>query len=599
MIRSTLLLLIILGSFACLTFAQTNIQDSYQAQPICQTVYVETQTYTGGGDSVDINTGFSCQDLGERNSAWYLIHITQGGSLCMSIEPDESTADFDYAIYDITGGSFQSIRTDTFREIACNRAFLPGGCPNNTGPNGLTAGICGFDNQACLPVSLGETYLVLANAYFPTSMGFSLDFAGSTASILPTTLSLQDVRISADDLTDIDVALSFPVACTDLDPQRFEIIGTGGPYAIQSLEGPNCIPGGNFESKFSLSVSPALNPAMLGQMKLIVKDTLRGMCGSILTKDTFSIKPALSILSSQIGPFCVGQNIRFSTAFSGIPGIRHVWSPVGDTLPSLDLELSGNVNLQVQVLDADGQLLGTITRNIEVLPAPVVDLGMDRALCEDSLRLAAQGDNATYMWSTDQTDSAIWINESGTYWIKVVGNNSCTAFDTVTIDLDDPPLANFTLSDSGLQIQFLNQSNDDQALEWSFGDGGVSTETNPTHTYASPGVYQVSLTLTNSCGKNTVTQSVAVNYPDAVDPAFANQLAIFPQPAIDLLSIQWEGLRKGQIALYNLQGKRIQSDEIQPQQTRSWQVNHLPEGVYLLVFRQENEYIRRKILVGK
>ncbi|MEL7063108.1 MAG: T9SS type A sorting domain-containing protein, partial [Bacteroidota bacterium] len=70
-------------------------------------------------------------------------------------------------------------------------------------------------------------------------------------------------------------------------------------------------------------------------------------------------------------------------------------------------------------------------------------------------------------------------------------------------------------------------------------------------------------------------------------------------PAIDLLSIQWEGLRKGQLALYNLQGKRIQSDEIQPQQTRSWQVNHLPEGVYLLVFRQENEYIRRKILIGK
>jgi len=40
---------------------------------------------------------------------------------------------------------------------------------------------------------------------------------------------------------------------------------------------------------------------------------------------------------------------------------------------------------------------------------------------------------------------------------------------------------------------------------WSFGDGGSSSAENPSHTYASPGVYTVSLTATNSVGSNTKT----------------------------------------------------------------------------------------------
>ncbi|MEL6132460.1 MAG: PKD domain-containing protein, partial [Bacteroidota bacterium] len=545
-----------------------------------------------------INTNLSCQDLGERNSSWYLIHITQSGQLCVSIEPDESTADFDYAIYDITGASFQSIRTDTFREIACNRAFLPGGCPNNTGPNGLTGGICGFDNQDCLPVEVGETYLLLANAYFPTSMGFAIDFSGSTASILPNNLALREASISPENFTQIEAALSFPVSCQDLTPQRFEVLGPGGPYTIQSLQGPNCDPGGNYESQFHLVVSPALDPAMLSKMKLVVKDTLHGMCGATLVHDTFGIRPELAILSSLQGPLCAGQTVRLSTAFSSIPGIRHVWLPSGDTLPRLDIALQGNTSVQVEVYDAGGQLLTTITRDISVLPSPEVSLGVDQTLCADSLQLSVQGGNTSYMWSTDQTDTAIWVSQSGTYWLNVVGSNGCENADTIEIDLDAPPIADFALVDSGLQIQFLNQSNDDRALEWIFGDGSGSNEENPLHTYATPGVYQVSLTLTNACGKNTITQSVAVNNPNAIDLARDARMTIFPQPASQNLSFQWKGEREGFLSVYDLQGKIMRTGEIYPQQILSWQVNYWPEGVYLLVFRQENKYLQQKIIIG-
>ena len=41
---------------------------------------------------------------------------------------------------------------------------------------------------------------------------------------------------------------------------------------------------------------------------------------------------------------------------------------------------------------------------------------------------------------------------------------------------------------------------------WDFGDGTTSTEEDPVHIYASPGIYTVTLTATNSCTSETETK---------------------------------------------------------------------------------------------
>lgn len=60
------------------------------------------------------------------------------------------------------------------------------------------------------------------------------------------------------------------------------------------------------------------------------------------------------------------------------------------------------------------------------------------------------------------------------------------------------PEASFTFSPedakSGDQISFKNTTTDADSYEWDFGDGTTSTEENPTHTYDSPGIYDVILT---------------------------------------------------------------------------------------------------------
>jgi serine protease len=78
------------------------------------------------------------------------------------------------------------------------------------------------------------------------------------------------------------------------------------------------------------------------------------------------------------------------------------------------------------------------------------------------------------------------------------------------------PTANFSFVTSGLTATFTDSSTDSDGTiasrSWTFGDGGTSTATNPSHTYASAGTYSVKETVTDNGGlTGSVTKSVTVN----------------------------------------------------------------------------------------
>jgi large repetitive protein len=86
----------------------------------------------------------------------------------------------------------------------------------------------------------------------------------------------------------------------------------------------------------------------------------------------------------------------------------------------------------------------------------------------------------------------------GIYTVYLHASNGCSdTVSTETVSVYQVPEAAFTINRFtaclGDTIRFTNQSSGATSYEWEFGDGNVSTLTNPTHIYSSPGNYRVLL----------------------------------------------------------------------------------------------------------
>ncbi|MFC4762604.1 PKD domain-containing protein [Dyella koreensis] len=125
--------------------------------------------------------------------------------------------------------------------------------------------------------------------------------------------------------------------------------------------------------------------------------------------------------------------------------------------------------------------------------------------------------------SSGQGASANVVMGNGTYAMQSTWSN-----DTNRCDISHPivsgggggggtPTANFSFTTSGLTATFTDSSTDSggtiSSHSWTFGDGGTSTATNPSHTYAAGGTYSVTETVTDGVsGKNSSkTSSVTVS----------------------------------------------------------------------------------------
>ena len=84
------------------------------------------------------------------------------------------------------------------------------------------------------------------------------------------------------------------------------------------------------------------------------------------------------------------------------------------------------------------------------------------------------------------------------------------------------PVASFGATCSGLACAFQDRSADADgqisAWAWDFGDGSVSSERNPTHSYSSSGSYRVTLRVVDGAGGTaSAMRDVAVAAPEAVN----------------------------------------------------------------------------------
>lgn len=138
--------------------------------------------------------------------------------------------------------------------------------------------------------------------------------------------------------------------------------------------------------------------------------------------------------------------------------------------------------------------------------------------------------------------------------------------------------AAFTNIANGLNVQFSNQSSAG-TYSWVFGDGGTSTQTNPTYTYTQPGTYNVCLTVTTACTTRTECRNVAVFLLGSGELA-SPQPVLYPQPSTDGL-VYLKNTNSAHWQLLDAQGRMVdQGRKVAEPQLLNF--SQLPKGIYWL-----------------
>lgn len=118
------------------------------------------------------------------------------------------------------------------------------------------------------------------------------------------------------------------------------------------------------------------------------------------------------------------------------------------------------------------------------------------------------------------------------------------------------------------------------------------------------GYYGVSAnqTLQDRDAFGMMQQFVVWNGIVARDPALtlSPTIEFFPNPANESVSIKGESKKASEFCMFDLQGKMVLRQEFAPfNGTKSFDVAHLPSGMYLVEWRSAGEYANKKIVISR
>jgi gliding motility-associated-like protein len=209
--------------------------------------------------------------------------------------------------------------------------------------------------------------------------------------------------------------------------------------------------------------------------------------------------PQAEITSSDDLVICPGESVQLVGSGDG----AYTWN--GQSSPaSFD---AGEAGLYTLIVTND---CGTDSESVEVVwdDLPLVELESNAyAICNGSSALISVDGNGPFYWSDGGVADENIFDSPGDYFVYSVANCGVdTAFFEVQEQGIQAEIDAFPLSgEAPLSVEFINETIGGQTVDWTFGDGELSSLDEVTHTFSEEGDYQVSMTVTSPLGCTSQT----------------------------------------------------------------------------------------------
>ena len=205
--------------------------------------------------------------------------------------------------------------------------------------------------------------------------------------------------------------------------------------------------------------------------------------------------------------------------------------------------------------------------------------------------------NPTYTYSTSGTHT-VTLTVTSAYGCTSTANSSVTIIG---------PIANFTSSglNPGSPTIFTDLSNPNgttiTSWQWDFGDGNSSNLPSPSNTYASSGIYIVTLTVSD--GNCTSTKTDTINMMITSIPEHDDLFTIYPNPNNGTLYITNKSSENiTDVVITNVNGDVVYQYKNKDNffNSKKVEIKNVANGNYFIKIRYENsQLITKKILITK
>ncbi|HUH26242.1 MAG TPA: T9SS type A sorting domain-containing protein [Flavobacterium sp.] len=151
------------------------------------------------------------------------------------------------------------------------------------------------------------------------------------------------------------------------------------------------------------------------------------------------------------------------------------------------------------------------------------------------------------------------------------------------MDVNDN-FAHFTASlIGGTNVQFQNTTVNATNISWNFGDGGTSTQQNPSHNFATNGTYTVTMSL-KVCGK-TYTKTRKITISALSNQTFeVSDVKLYPNPTQDFIQIT--NLNFDEVSIFDINGRKLDAPIQNNEHSIEINLQKFASGSYFIKLRK-------------
>ncbi len=245
-------------------------------------------------------------------------------------------------------------------------------------------------------------------------------------------------------------------------------------------------------------------------------------CSQTLVKPTYIevANQPVADFSYQYTSICtLPSTFKFKNLTSADPAFTYQWY-FGDggsstqANPKYDYSTAGKYDIQLIATNTTG-CVDTITKSIAIgtqsanIIMPAFGCVNKAIVMQDSSQPEAL--SGAWDFGDGFTGAGLTVTHNytapGNYTVTYTASfGDCSGEIKKIITIKDAPVAAFSSPDkltsctAPFQVSFVNESSGADSYLWDFGDGAISTDQNPTHTYLVTGVFTVKLLAFNNAG---------------------------------------------------------------------------------------------------